>query len=226
VELEGLEVMAFTVTGIVRFPNVADDTPADGVAMSLDGLAELMPPLEEEGPPGFPTLLVRWTPGADAAAMQAELGAEFLLAEGYRPSGQLLNLREVRGLPPVLVAILGLLGLAAVVHALVVSVRRARRDIGVLATVGFSKRQRAVVVAAQSVGYLGVGLMLGIPLGLVVGRWTWQLLAEQLAVAGDPAMPTTLVLIVPTALVIALLAAAVPATSAARLQPAEQLRSE
>ncbi len=226
VELEGLELMSFTVSGIVRFPNVADDTPANGVAMSLPALADLMPPIGDAGPPGFPTLLVRWSPGTDAVAMQEVLGDEFLLVDGHRPSSQVLNLREVRGVAPTLVAILGLLGLAAVVHALVVSVRRARRDIGVLATVGFSRRQRAAVVVAQSVGYLGIGLLLGIPIGLVVGRWTWQLLADQLAVAGDSATPTTLALIVPVALVTALLAAVVPAIAAARLQPAAQLRAE
>ena len=158
--------------------------------------------------------------------MQEALGDEFLLVDGHRPSSQMLNLREVRGVAPTLVAVLGLLGLAAVVHALVVSVRRARRDIAVLATVGFSRRQRAVVVVTQSVGYLGVGLLLGVPLGLVVGRWTWQRLADQIAVVGDPATPTTLVLVVPATLLVAVLAALIPARAAARVHPAAHLRAE
>lgn len=218
--------MEFVVSGLVRFPNVAEEDPATGVAMTLDALARLLPPDPEFGPPGFPTLFARWSPGADGEAIAGDLADEYLLVNGPRPSNQVLGLREVRGAAPRVVAILALLGLAAVVHALLVSVRRAHRDVSVLAVAGCVGSQRAATVVAQGLGYLALGLAVGVPLGIVVGRWTWQLLADQLAVAPDPVVPARLALVVPFALAAALLAAAIPARRAARIRPAEHLRTE
>ncbi|HEV2068570.1 MAG TPA: ABC transporter permease, partial [Acidimicrobiales bacterium] len=216
----------YEVTGLVRFPNLADDTPARGVAMTLDGLAALLPPSPDEDPPGFPTLLVQWAPGADLAALKADLAEEHQLVEGPRHSSQMTNLRQVRPLAPALVAVLTLLGIAAVIHALLLSVRLAERDLAVLAAIGFDRMQRFQIVIAQSAGYLVAGLGLGLPLGIVAGRLVWRLLAGALTLIDAPVVPLSVGLVVPAATAAAMSVALLPASRAARLTPGAHLRTE
>ena len=82
-------------------------------------------------------------------------------------------------------------------------------------------------VAWQATTVVVVGLVVGIPLGLVAGRFVWGLLADQLGVSGDPTWPVLgIVLLVPSALLLVNLVAALPARRAARTLPAVVLRSE
>lgn len=67
--------------------------------------------------------------------------------------------------------------------------------------------------------------MIGIPVGVIVGRWAWTALADNLGTVAEPIVPVlALVLAVP--LVIVNLVAFVPGRIAARLRPATVLRSE
>lgn len=79
----------------------------------------------------------------------------------------------------------------------------------------------------QATATIVVGLLVGIPLGIVAGRELWTAFADQLDVVSNTSVPTVLLVVVTAAgLLIANLAAAVPARMARRLQPAEVLRSE
>jgi ABC-type antimicrobial peptide transport system permease subunit len=72
-----------------------------------------------------------------------------------------------------------------------------------------------------------IGLALGIPLGVVAGRWAWTAFAEQLGVPPSPVVPLVVVAIaVPATLLLAILAAALPGRAAARTHPALVLRTE
>ena len=65
-----------------------------------------------------------------------------------------------------------------------------------------------------------IGLVVGIPLGLVVGRFVWAKLADELGVSADPTWPVVGVfLLVPVALLAVNLIAAFPARAAARTRP-------
>jgi ABC-type lipoprotein release transport system permease subunit len=111
--------------------------------------------------------------------------------------------------------------------ALVTTVRRRRRALAVLKTVGFDRRQVRATVAWQATTVVVVGLLVGIPLGLVAGRLVWDLVAAQLGVSGDPTCPVlAIALVVPAALVLVNLVAAFPARRAAHTLPAVVLRSE
>ena len=75
---------------------------------------------------------------------------------------------------------------------LVTSVRRRRRDLAIMRTLGLSARQLATVVAWQSTVAVLIGTVVGVPLGIVLGRQLWDLFAEGIQavpVAGRPHPP-------------------------------------
>jgi ABC-type lipoprotein release transport system permease subunit len=106
-------------------------------------------------------------------------------------------------------------------------VRRHPRDLALLKTLGFTRRQLATTVAWQSTVVAVVGLVVGIPLGIAVGRWLWIVFARELSAVPDPIVPAgSVALTVVAALVLANLVAALPGRSAARTPAALLLRAE
>jgi ABC-type antimicrobial peptide transport system permease subunit len=108
-------------------------------------------------------------------------------------------------------------------HTLVTSVRRRRRDLAVLKTLGFTRGQVGATIAWQAITFAVVALAFGLPLGVAVGRWAWQLTADALGVSSAPVVPLA---VAAGAVVAANLVAAVPGRAASRLRPATALRSE
>ena len=69
--------------------------------------------------------------------------------------------------------------------------------------------------------------MIGLPLGVLAGRWAWALFAWSAGVSGVADVPALLVLLaVPATLALANLIAAGPGWNAARGRPASVLRTE
>jgi ABC-type lipoprotein release transport system permease subunit len=124
----------------------------------------------------------------------------------------------------------GLLALAAIgtlVHTLVMSIRRRRRDLAVLKTLGFVRRQISATVAWQATTMVGIALLIGLPVGVVVGRWAWTFFANAIGVLPVPVVDLRPVLLaIPVTLLLANLIALVPGRLAASTQPAAALRSE
>jgi putative ABC transport system permease protein len=133
----------------------------------------------------------------------------------------------VRSTPLLLAGVLAVLGAGVLAHLLVTSIRSRRREFAVLKTLGFTRRQLAVTVACLATTLAGLALVVGIPLGLVAGRWTWRSFADDLGISGVASVPlSALLVLVALALVLANVIAALPARSAARTHPATVLRSE
>jgi predicted lysophospholipase L1 biosynthesis ABC-type transport system permease subunit len=176
-------------------------------------------------------VLIRFRPGADVPAARQRLGAlgggqGYFLERAKLPES-VVSLGRLRALPLALAIFFGLLAVATVAHALVTTVRRRRHDLAVLRSIGFTKRDARIAIAWQSTLIAIVGLVLGVPLGIVMGRLVWKQLAESFPVAYVP--PLTLLgvlLVVPLAILIANLVAAGPAHAATRIRPARVLRTE
>jgi putative ABC transport system permease protein len=110
---------------------------------------------------------------------------------------------------------------------LVASVRRHRRDLAVLKMLGFTRRQLATAVAWQSSTAVGIGTIVGIPLGTFLGRSLWDVFAHQIDVVPAPSVPAlSILLIAAGALVLANFVAALPGQMAARCPTAVLLRAE
>ena len=200
-------------------------TPGNGGVVHPDELRRLAPDPSLNNPSAF---LVRFAPGVDRERAVANLRRDltgFMFTP--RPHAEVRNLQRVGGLPGLLAGLVALLALAMMTHTLVTSVRRRRRDLAVLKTLGFVRRQVSATVAWQATTLAVVALALGLPLGLAAGRWAWQVTAAALGVSSGTVVPLPAILAVAAGTVVAAnLVAAVPGRAASRLRPAAALRSE
>ena len=142
------------------------------------------------------------------------------------PPPEVRNLSGVTALPFALACVLMLLACATIAHTLLTSVRQRRRELAVLKTLGFVSRQVRATVAWQATALAGAGLVVGVPLGLIAGRYAWLLFAGQVAIVPAPVISPLTLLAFPVVLLAANLIAAIPARTAARTQPAIVLRAE
>ena len=201
--------------------------PGTGVVAHVDLWSRLDP---SRGPaaaaPGW--FFVRLDPASDRDRAVDQLQRDFpgtVVLPLAQPD--LTNLERVGYLPGLLAGLVALLALGTVAHALVTSVRRRRRDLAILKTLGFGRGQVSQTVAWQATTFALLAGMIGVPLGVAAGRWAWRLVAGQLGVVSGPVVPALPVLAIAAgALVVANLVAAGPGRAAARTRPAVALRSE
>jgi hypothetical protein len=72
-----------------------------------------------------------------------------------------------------------------------------------------------------------VGVIVGVPVGIVAGRWLWNLFARSVYVVPDPTVPVlSIVIVALCAMALANAVAAFPGRSAARTSTAQVLRGE
>ena len=171
------------------------------------------------------------TAKANDAALTADpdfptLGASTYVLPVQRPA-EIVNYRSMGTTPPLLAGGLAIGALIALGLTLASSVRRRRRDLALLKTLGFTHRQLVSVVAWQASVAAVIGVALGVPLGVALGRWLWILFARQIFAVPQPTVPVLSIgLLAVGALVLANLVAALPGRSAARTPTAVLLRSE
>ncbi len=213
------------VVGTALFPSVDDPALlADGAVMVPDGLARISIGNDNSNS----HLVVRWRPGIDTQEARHRLEQ----ISGQPPNrpirpAEVDRLTQLNRLPWILAGFLAILALIAVGHAIVTNTRRRRRDFALLETLGLRTRQIRATVATQATTLAVIGLVFGIPLGVVVGRFAWAAIAGQIGVATDAALPSlALAVLVPLTILAVLLIAYLPARAVSRIRPAVALRSE
>ena len=218
-------VVELEVVGAVSTPLVDSSDPGRGAALTVDGLDAV------RQSDGSQQLLLRYRDGVDVDRLEAELADTadlgFPVYARPDPPGEVANLDQVQEVTLALAAFFVLLGAIGVTHALSVSVRRRRPDLGVLRVLGLARAQVRGTVRWQSVTIAVTSAAIGIPSGLVVGRAVWNGLVGDMGVIADPTQPwVVLGLVVPVAVVLALIAGWLPSRNAVRLPPAAALRAE
>jgi predicted lysophospholipase L1 biosynthesis ABC-type transport system permease subunit len=199
--------------------------PGDGGAMTTSTMRMLgVSRAEAAG-----LAIVRFAPRVDKAAAleraSKAVHAGFAFGSGDRTI--VGGVQRVQTVPVALIIILAVLGVAAFVHLQLVSTRRRRRDIAVLQTVGFTRRQVMGMVAVQAVGIALAGLAIGVPLGVIGGRIGWIRFAEHIRAVPRPwTTPVVLVVVALVLLVTALLAGLASGLRAAFVRPGRTLRTE
>ena len=197
----------------------------------------LAPPAPPGAPPGsiYTFFPVRFGPG-DRAAQLARLrrgvdpGGACPLAPCVVTNQQPATVRSygsALGIEYVLVALVALLGLAAVAYTVGTSIRRRRRDFAVLEAMGLTSRQLFQTITCQAMTIAVIALLVGVPLGVALGRIGWRAFAQGLGVGPDAVVPAgPLAIGAATSVAVAIGIAASFFTSLRRTQPAVVLRTE
>ncbi len=217
----------FTVVGIGEIPPIERSGLGEGAIVTVRGAAALFP----GSPVGAGGLFVKVRPGADlertVAELKAAMGNEELQHFGFPPPSDVVDFGRVRSLPALLAGLMGLIAAVTLAHVLVTSVRRRRRDVAILKTIGFVRGQARLAVAWHATTTTLVAAAIGVPLGILGGRWLWSIFVRRIGLDPAPVMPVlVLAMIGPVALLLANAIAAIPARSAARTHPAVVLRTE
>jgi hypothetical protein len=220
---------AFRVVGRVVLPPHGGTTRLGaGALFDISAEARMIPAGVQ--PPALTEVAIRFAPGVDPArgiaALERELGNDYAVNAPIRPV-DLVNFGRVQNLPLVLAGLLGLLGAATMAHTLMTSIRRRRRELSILKTLGFTPSQVRWAVAWQATAFVVAAIAIGLPLGAAVGRLVWSVFAHHLGAVSEPVTPILAIVIsIVTAVVVANLVAAVPAAVAGRMRPASALRTE
>jgi hypothetical protein len=236
-----------TVRRVMRIVGVAvfaGFSRGDFAATDL-GAGAAVPPAVLSAPfPGcvnttcYSFFLLRYRPGtnlnttaarltAALTALGCPLGPDSCSVTADQRPGDIKNYASIRDTPLILGAVLALLAVATLAHVLLTGVRRRRRDLAVLKTLGLRRSQVLRVVSWQASALAAAALLVGLPLGVLAGRWAWALLAGSAGVSAQADVPVPLVLlIIPIALALANVIAAGPGWTAARISPALVLRGE
>ena len=179
----------------------------EGVAITFQAVRRLDPQALRN------IFLVDFVPGADRRTAVVRLGREASVSLPQRPP-EVGNWRGVSGFPFALAALVAGALAAILVHALATSIRRRRRDLAILRTLGFERRQVGAALAWHATTVVAVGLLVGLPLGAAIGRFAWNLFAVELGVIPETVVPVwQAVVIVPAATLLANLVALSPAGS-------------
>jgi hypothetical protein len=215
--------VALRVVG--RYLQPREDDANSGMLVAPQGFEGL------EGDGGESGVLVRFKPDVDAdAALQRlrEVGGQVDVTLTARDApSNVDNLDELGALPWALAAFLALLAAIAAVHALVSTTRRRRHDLAVLRVLGFVAGQVRSTVRWQALTVAAVGLVIGVPAGVIAGRRIWSALAGAVGVVDAWTFPWLIVVLaVPVAASVAVVLAVLPGRAAARMLPGRVLRAE
>jgi len=220
----GSRTKQMRIVGVAVAPTIANESfNGRGGVVTFAALRELVPSNPED------IFLFRVADPRNVPAALADVRARLAdLAVQVRPApGDLEDLARVSNLPLVLAGLLALLAIATLTHLLVSAIRRRRRDLAVMKTIGFVTRQVRASVAWQATVLAVVTIVIGLPIGIATGRWAWSILAHQLGFLSEPVVSVGGIGILCAATVAAAnLIAVLPARAAARTQPALTLRSE
>ncbi|MEY2571190.1 MAG: putative transport system permease protein [Acidimicrobiaceae bacterium] len=239
-----------TIVGTATFPTVSQ-VHGDHTSLGIGAIVEtkLVPGWQRNCVPGQSStqqttfdkcgpniLFVRFHAGVDKAAATSRLTDLAPQLDAVQSgiavlppqrSAEIVNADDISGSSTWLGVAVAIASLVALGVALTSAVRRRRRDLALLKSLGFTRRQLSSAVAWQATGTIAMGLIVGIPGGVVIGRVLWGLFANQLDVLADPVTPALACLAIALAAIVAAnILAAIPARFARRVPAALVLRSE
>jgi hypothetical protein len=173
--------------------------------------------------PRFVLARVKGDRVATTNALRRDLTPE--MATDAIPS-RVVNLHRVRDLPLLGVALAALLGLVLLAYTMAVGVRARTRGLGLLRALGMSSRRLGRVLTWQGVILAAAMLVIGLPVGVLLGSVAWRAISHQIGVADNAIVPIWIVLLAPAAIAAGVLASLLPARRLRRKDVAALLRAE
>jgi hypothetical protein len=219
-----------TVTGLVVLPDIgpfqSDRTSlATGALVPEDLLLDVFAGTQEDA--GVPAadyldsqsaiVLMDAAEGADLDALAADIdealprwdptGFGVAYTEPVRPP-TIIDLAAVRGLPSALAGLFALAMAGAVVAGLASCFRARRVELAVVRALGAVRRQRRASLRIQALATAVLGMVVGLPVGVVLARSAFRRLVDDIGVVDDVTMAVGLVAVIGLAAVAASLVAA------------------
>ena len=175
---------------------------------------------------------IKVAPGTEVSDVQKRITA--LLKDRY-PSSEALNQEEFKTkqtdqIQPILGLLYGLLSLAVmvaifgIVNTLALSIHERTREFGMLRAIGMSRKQLKRVIRYESVITAQIGAILGVVLGVLFASLITQPLADEGFSLSIPYLQLFFMFVL--AALVGVLAAIIPARSAAKLDVLEALAYE
>lgn len=174
------------------------------------------------------SFLVRAAPDAQGQAALHALSREYSTQVNFpTPPTDLVSFGEAVNFPLIFGVIVVLFGTATLLHLLLSSLNRRRREVGLLKALGMFRRQVAFSVAWQTTTMALIGIVIGVPLGIATGKAVWSAFADNLGVGTQPVVTAAeIALLAVGTLVVANALAVIPAVIAARSRASSLLQSE
>ena len=143
------------------------------------------------------------------------------------PSTAIRNLATIDDVPWLLAGAIALLAAAAVVHALLLSISARKNELSVLRSLGFTRRQVVGSIGWQATVLAGAAVVVGVPMGLIVGKLGWNAVARNIGLTADAVVPYVVVPACIVGVIVLINLFAFPtAVAAARVRPVAGLRAE
>jgi hypothetical protein len=187
--------------------------------------------------PAFPSAVaIDLAPGASGRALVARIthagpggtpGGTYQLPQDRIRGAAIVDAARMGSQPLTLALAVAAGAVLSLALALLASVRRRRRELALLKTLGLTRRQVMAAVAWQASVILVIAALIGVPLGVAAGHWAWRAFATSLGAVPVTVVPVPALLAgIVILLVAGNLLAAGPGAVAARTPPAALLRAE
>jgi ABC-type lipoprotein release transport system permease subunit len=217
-----------TVVGRITSYALDSGGPGDAVLLDPEGLDDVA------SSEGFASIAISATDGTSTDQLVAALGPLIdtgtveLSVYGYptRPD-RIANASSVSAVTWALAAFAGVLAFVGAAHGIHTTMRRRRGDLAILRALGFRPTDLRVSSFWHGSCIAAVAIAAGIPLGIAAGRMAFRALTDDLGLEGGFVVPPVSLTIIAVSTVVALqLLTGVRGRRAARVSPAEVLRSE
>ena len=132
--------------------------------------------------------------------MQTRRGGRQRLADlGWKPAllpAKVATLQQIGTVPRLLAVGLAVLGVGAVVHSLLVALARRRGDLAVVRALGFVPGQARATIGWQGMLTAATGAIVGIPVGVVIGRVIWKQVVSGVGALDIVSVPWVLLVLI------------------------------
>jgi hypothetical protein len=233
----GTRVSKYLVVGTAAFPpDFGAGGLGTGAMFSIGGLfaAQCAPGINrpncEKKASGNPNVnyLVRASRDHDGRLALTKLAKRYSSSvEIPMAPTDLVNFGQAVNFPLILSLVIILFGLATLLHVLVVSLARRAKESRILFAIGFVRRQVALTFVWQALAIALIAIVVGVPLGVALGRFVWRVFAHNLGVVPVPIVVVSSIGLVCVGTLLSALALAVwPAVVASRCNAGTLMRDE
>jgi ABC-type lipoprotein release transport system permease subunit len=204
-----------TIVGDNLDPGV--DVAGQGFAMTRDGLSQLVDAV-------ISGVVVRFSPDSNHAELIDRYSAIGLAP--VTPPSEVGHIGQLGGLPGRVGQLLMLLGVAALLNAMVLTVRSGRHEVALHRALGFTSAQVVGVHVWQGLVTAFTGVFIGGSVGFVVGRAIDRQLVSNVGAIADTVLPTEVWVAVSGTVAACLVAGVITSAAALRHRPGFELRAE